>query len=152
MFPTRSSPSILLLACAALSNTTAVALPDANQTATLVEALRRAAPHTDDPTLYSDWKMREGAIAHWTPRCVGVSVPPAEFAANPVMVRETVACVMGPVLEAQMAASGGDEDLAVRRTTAWWMVGDPNQYQAEGSINSYVSRVLRYYWALRTAQ
>jgi hypothetical protein len=118
--------------------------------AALVEALRQAAPPTDDPTLYTDWKMQAGAIASWTRRCVGVAVPPAELAENPVMARETVTCVMGPVLAEQTRLAGGDEGLGARRAAAWWMTGDPAGYQAAG-IASYLDRVLSQYWTLRTA-
>ncbi len=142
--------TLLLVMIATLYNAPALARPDPLQTAVLVEALRMAAPHTNDPALYSDWKMRTEAIARWTRRCIGTEVPPAEFAGNPVMVRETVACVIGPVLEEQMTLTGGDEGLAVRRATAWWMVGDPDQHQNTGGINTYVGRVLGYYWGLRT--
>jgi len=122
----------------------------ADPVAALVEALRQAAPNTDDPTLYTDWKMQEGAISRWTRRCVGVQVPPAELAENPVMTRETVTCVMGPVLVQQTSLAGGDEELGVRRAAAWWMTGDPEQYQSV-AIASYLDRVLRHYRTLRTA-
>jgi hypothetical protein len=116
----------------------------------LVEALRQAAPHTDDPALHTDWKMKEGAISHWTKRCVGVPVPATELEGNPVMTRQTVTCVMGPVLRQQMGQVAGDEEAAVRRAAAWWMTGDANQAQAPG-IASYLDRVLSHYRALRSA-
>jgi len=122
--------------------------PAIDASAALVEALRQAAPRTNDPTLYTDWKMQEGAITRWTRRCVGVQVSPMELAEDPVMARNTVACVMGPVLAEQMRLAAGDEALAVRRTAAWWMTGDPAQYQAPG-IAAYLDRVLSHYWALQ---
>jgi hypothetical protein len=128
----------------------ASATADTAAVTALVEALRQAAPPSDDPTLYTDWKMQAGAIASWTRRCVGVAVPPAELAENPVMARETVTCVMGPVLAEQTRLTGGDEGLGVRRAAAWWMTGDPAGYQAAG-IASYLDRVLSHYWTLRTA-
>ena len=150
MFPTRSNDLVIVLTMLTfLGSIPAIATPDPDQTAAFVEALRRAEPHTNDPTLYSDWKMRTEAIARWTQRCIGVAVPPTEFAADPVMARETVTCVMGPVLAEQMTLTRGDEGLAVRRATAWWMVGDPNLRQATGSIDSYINRVLGNYWTLR---
>lgn len=132
--------AMLLWASVAAADTTAVTA--------LVEALRQAAPQTKDPTLYTDWKMQAGAIASWTRRCVGVQVPPGELAEDPVMTRNTVTCVMGPVLEEQMRLTGGDEGLAARRATAWWMTGDAAQYGAVG-IATYLDRVLGHYWRLR---
>jgi hypothetical protein len=123
---------------------------DSTAIAALVEALRQAAPQTNDPTLYTDWKMQAGAIASWTRRCVGVTVPPAELAENPVMARQTVTCVMGPVLAEQTRLAGGDEGLGVRRAAAWWMTGDPARYQA-ADIAAYLGRVLSHYWTLRNA-
>jgi hypothetical protein len=115
--------------------------------AALVEALRQSAPRTEDPRLFTDWKMQAAAIGRWSRRCLGVAVPPGEFAANPVQVRETVACVMGPVLAEQLRRADGDEALAVRRAGAWWMTGDPEREQAP-ELAPYLDRLLSNYWAL----
>jgi hypothetical protein len=37
-----------------------------------------------------------------------------------------------------------DETLAVRRAAAWWMTGDPDQYDQE-STAEYTNKVLFYY-------
>jgi hypothetical protein len=115
----------------------------------LVEALRLAAPNTKDPSLYTEWKMQAGAIASWTRRCVGVQIAPTDLAENPIMTRDTVSCVIEPVLSEQISQAGGNEELGVRRTAAWWMTGDAAQYQAKG-IATYLDRVLGYYWSLRS--
>jgi hypothetical protein len=118
--------------------------------AALVEALRLAAPKTNDPSLYTDWKMRAGAISSWTKRCVGVEVPAEELNANPVMARDTVRCVMGPILAEQRNLAEGNEDMAVRRAASWWMTGDPGQYQAV-ELTAYLDRLINAYWSLRAA-
>ncbi|NEO55991.1 MAG: hypothetical protein F6K54_24725 [Okeania sp. SIO3B5] len=51
---------------------------------------------------------------------------------------------MEDILKEQYAASGNDESLAVRRAAAWWMAGDPNQYN-QGEIASYTEKVLGFY-------
>ena len=53
-------------------------------------------------------------------------------------------CVMGAVLREQYAASNHDEAVAVQRAAAWWMTGDPAQYQSE-AIRPYIEKVLRLY-------
>jgi hypothetical protein len=40
--------------------------------------------------------------------------------------------------------SGNNESLAVRRAAAWWMAGDPEQYNSE-RISGYTEEVLQYY-------
>ncbi len=118
------------------------------QTTALVEALRRAAPDTTDPGLYSDWRMRPTTIAAWTKRCTGVAMPAEELAANPILARETVTCVMGSTLARELVTSGGNEELAIQRAAAWWMLGDPEQYQAP-TIATWMGRLMSNYRQLR---
>ena len=37
-----------------------------------------------------------------------------------------------------------DEAVVVQRATAWWMTGDPEQYQS-GATRPYIQKVLRLY-------
>lgn len=112
----------------------------------LVEALRLAAPDTgmEDDGLYSDWQIKPENIPRWSRLCIDQELTPEEFAANEAQAREVLACVMSDVLQEEYAASGNDESLAVRRAAAWWMAGDPNQYNSE-SISGYTEEVLQYY-------
>lgn len=111
-----------------------------------VEALRLAAPNTGIPNdgLYSPWKVKAPNIVRWSKRCLGRELSTEEFDAKPDLAREVVACHMSRVLREQYAQSRNDESVAVRRAAAWWMAGDPEQYD-RGSTAAYTERVLRYY-------
>ncbi|WP_242541366.1 hypothetical protein [Phormidium pseudopriestleyi] len=112
----------------------------------LVEALRLAAPDTgmEDDGLYSDWQIKPDNIPRWSRLCIQQELTPAEFEANEAQAREVLACVMSDVLQEEYEASGSDESLAVRRAAAWWMAGDPEQYNSE-RISGYTQEVLQYY-------
>lgn len=112
----------------------------------LVEALRLAAPDTgmEDDGLYSEWQIKPDNIPRWSRLCIDQELTPAEFEANEAQARAVLACVMSDVLQEEYEASGNDESLAVRRAAAWWMTGDPNQYNSE-RISGYTQEVLEYY-------
>lgn len=116
------------------------------QVAALVEALRQAAPQTGqvDDGLYSDWQVMPGNIPRWSSSCIGRELSPAEFEASPDVARSVVTCVMRDVLQEEYEASGNDEMLAVRRSAAWWMRGDPSQYDSS-EIADYVQTVVDVY-------
>ena len=134
----------LLAAATAWAWAAAPALSDAKVGA-LVEALRVAAPPTSaDPGLYSDWRIKPDNITRWAKHCLDREVAPEEFAADDTIARPTLVCVLGPVLREQFAQSQGTEMVAVQRTAAWWLTGDPNQYRS-GSTSDYTLRVLEAY-------
>ena len=111
----------------------------------LVEALREAAPPSSpDSGLYSDWRIKPDNINRWSRRCLNQEVTPEQFAADPGLARQMLACVMGKVLREEFAASGNNEIVAVQRAAAWWMTGDPAQYR-NGSTSAYTLRVLEAY-------
>lgn len=116
------------------------------QVAALVEALRQAAPETGraDDGLYSDWQIMAGNIPRWSRSCIGRELSPTEFEASPEVARSVVTCVVRDVLEDEYEASGNDELLAVRRSAAWWMRGDPSQYNSS-EIADYIGRVVTAY-------
>ena len=119
----------------------------AARVAAFVEALRQAAPHTGraDDGLYSDWKIKPANIPRWSQRCIGQALTPEEFAARPATARVVLTCVMGEVLRAQYTASHHNEAVAVQRAAAWWMTGDPNQYNSDAT-RAYTQKVLRLYY------
>jgi hypothetical protein len=118
----------------------------AARVAAFVEALRQAAPQTGraDDGLYSDWKIKPANIPRWSKRCTGQELTPEAFASRPETARAVVTCVMGDVLREQYTASNHDEAVAVQRAAAWWMTGDPEQYQS-GATRPYIEKVLRLY-------
>lgn len=120
------------------------------QVSALVEALRQAAPQTErtDDGLYSDWQIMPGNIPRWSRSCIGRELSPTEFEASPQIARSVVACVMRDVLNDEYSASGNNEMLAVRRSAAWWMRGDPSQYNSS-EITGYVQRVVTAYESQR---
>jgi len=114
--------------------------------AALVEALRLAAPQTGrvDDGLYSDWQIKPGNIPRWSKQCIGRELSPADFEASPVTARAILVCVMRDVLNEQYDASNNNESVAIQRAAAWWMTGDPQQYN-QGSTAAYTQRVLNFY-------
>ena len=118
----------------------------AARVAAFVEALRQAAPQTGraDDGLYSDWKIKPANITRWSKRCTGEELSPEAFASRPETARAVVTCVMGDVLREQYTASNHDEAVAVQRAAAWWMTGDPAQYQSDAT-HPYTEKVLRLY-------
>jgi predicted chitinase len=69
---------------------------------------------------------------------------PAQFEANTAKAREVLACVMGDVVNEEYPNSGNSEAVTVRRAAAWWMTGDPNQYN-RGDTAPYTQKALQYY-------
>jgi hypothetical protein len=116
------------------------------QVDTLVEALRLSAPKTGIPKdgFYSAWQVKPDNIPRWSQRCVGRALTPAEFEANPELARQILVCVMGKVLREQFEVSNHNEVVAVQRAAAWWMTGDPNQYN-QAPTSRYTFKVLEAY-------
>ena len=116
------------------------------QVARLVEALRQAAPETDQPDdeLYGAWQVKAENIPRWSQQCLGKELTPIQFQDSPVTARSILVCMMRDVLSEQYKASNNDESLAVQRAASWWMTGDPSQYN-NGAIATYSQRVLNFY-------
>ena len=85
-----------------------------------------------------------GNIPRWSRSCIGRELSPTEFEASPDVARSVVTCVMRDVLKEEYGASGNNEMLAVRRSAAWWMRGDPSQYNSS-EIAEYVQKVVTAY-------
>jgi len=115
------------------------------QVIALVEALRVSAPQgrTAEP-LYGPWKIKPNNIIRWSRWCLGESVAPEALAANLQQTREVLVCIVGDVLAEEYATSAQNEEVAVRRTAAWWVSGNPNLYN-QGDIAVYTKEVLRSY-------
>ena len=136
----------LLLASTALGWLPAWAEVSEAQVAALVEALRLAAPTTGivNDGLYSDWQIKPDNIARWSRRCHNQELTPQEFEADPKVARRILVCKLRGVLAEQDITSHQDETLAVRRTAAWWMTGDPERYN-DPATAAYTQRVLDFY-------
>lgn len=132
-----AQPTASTAAAAQISNT---------QVGRLVEALRQAAPETNQPDdeLYGAWQVKAENIPRWSQQCIGKELTPIQFQYSPVTARSILVCVMRDVLSEQYKASNNDESLAVQRAAAWWMTGDPSQYNS-GAIATYSQRVLNFY-------
>ncbi len=119
----------------------------------LVEALRLAAPNTgiQNDGLYSDWQIKPDNIRRWSRLCTGKELTPAQFESSPVTARGVLACVMRDVFKDEYQASNNNESVAVRRAAAWWMTGDPNQYNST-AIAAYTQKVLDFYQQQRAKE
>lgn len=116
------------------------------QVQALVEALRLAAPQTgtENDGLYTDWQIKPDNIPRWSRLCINEEMTPAQFEANDRKAREVLGCVIEDVLKEEYPNSGNSEEVAIRRAAAWWMTGDPNQYNS-GQTAEYTQKVLRFY-------
>lgn len=112
----------------------------------VVEALRLAAP-PDIPNddLYGDWQVKSSNIAAWSKQCAGEQLTPDDFAVNVEIARGILVCKLTGVLANQYPLSGNTESVAIRRTAAWWMTGDPEQY-SRGAMAAYTQKVLDSYY------
>lgn len=121
------------------------------QVQALVEALRLAAPQTgtSNDGLYSDWQIKPDNIPRWSKLCIGQEMTPAQFEADQTKAKQVLGCVMGDVLKEEYPKSQNNEAIAIRRAAAWWMTGDPNQYN-QGQTASYTQKVLQFYQQQRS--
>ncbi|MBD2484669.1 hypothetical protein [Planktothrix sp. FACHB-1365] len=121
------------------------------QVQALVEALRLAAPQTGTANdgLYSDWQIKPENIPRWSRLCIGEEMKPDEFEKNQTKAREVLGCVMTDVLKEEYPKSQNNEAIAIRRAAAWWMTGDPNQYN-QGQTAAYTQKVLQFYQQQRS--
>lgn len=117
-----------------------------SQVNALVDALRLAAPQTGsgDDGYYSDWQVKPDNVTRWSKSCLGKTVTPAQFESDQATARKVITCVMRDVLRDEYRASGNNEALAVRRSAAWWMTGDPTRYDRKETI-AYTQVVLNLY-------
>jgi hypothetical protein len=115
----------------------------------LVEAIRLATPknHNQDDNLYGEWQLKPSAIRSWSRECLQQELTPDDFAANPQMSRTILQCKIGQILKREYATSTQDIFVAVRRTAAWWISGDPQQYKT-GIVGNYTLKVLEFYLQL----
>lgn len=129
-----------------LSHLPAQAQMTDTQVNALVEALRLAAPQTGsgDDGYYSDWQVKPDNVTRWSKSCLGKAVTPTQFEADQATARKIIACVMRDVLRDEYQASGKNEALAVRRSAAWWMTGDPTKYDSKDTT-AYTQVVLNLY-------
>jgi hypothetical protein len=94
--------------------------------------------------LYSDWQVSPENISRWSTKCTGKQISPQLFASDALQARNIVVCVLRDVVRTEYQASGKSENLAVRRTAAWWMTGVPEQYLKE-DVAAYSEKVWQLY-------
>lgn len=118
----------------------------------LVEALRLAAPQTGSGNdgYYSDWQVKPDNVTRWSKSCIGKTVTPSQFETDQVTARKVITCVMRDVLRDEYRASGNNEAIAVRRSAAWWMTGDPTKYNSKDTT-AYTQVVLNLYQKRKAA-
>jgi hypothetical protein len=115
-----------------------------------VEALRQASkPENPNTGLYSDWQVKANNIPRWSRLCLGREISPSEFQNNPSTARSIVTCVVRDVLSEEYRNSDKNDAIAVQRVAAWWMTGDPSQYNSGAS--QYAQKVLGFYRSSSTA-
>jgi hypothetical protein len=123
------------------------------QVGRLVEALRLAAQQRapGNNGLVSEWQILPENIPRWSKQCHTQELTPSQFEGSPLTARAILVCVMRDIYNEQYKASGNNESLAVRRTAAWWLTGDANQYNS-GSTAPYTQNVLAFYQPSSSSQ
>jgi hypothetical protein len=110
------------------------------------EALRQISVRgqTRSPGYYSDWQVKGDRIPLWSKQCLGRSITPEEFDSNQATAGTIVSCIVRDMMKLEIRTARNDEALAVQRVSAWWVTGDPNQFQAQG-VAPYTKQVLLAY-------
>lgn len=123
------------------------------QVGRLVEALRLAAQQRapGNNGLVSEWQILPENIPRWSKQCHTQELTPSQFEGSPLTARAILVCVMRDIFSEQYKASGNNESLAVRRTAAWWLTGNANQYNT-GSTAPYTQNVLAFYQPSSSSQ
>lgn len=139
----------LTLATGALAQTQPRSV-SAKQVGAMVEALRQAAPKTNNPNdgLYSDWQVKPDTIRGWSSQCLGRELTPTQFENSPVTARSIITCVVKSEFGQLFRAASNNEMKAVQNMACWWMTGQANACKS-GATASYVQQVTRLYQKLR---
>lgn len=117
------------------------------QVSALAQALRLSAdqgPGLGSEPYYSAWQVKGSSIPAWSKGCLGHSLTPQQFADSPDVARSVVLCVLDGNFRNEIAATGGNEAIAVQRVAAWWRTGDAARYR-DGSVSSYAQTVAGLY-------
>jgi len=145
--------SSLLLSLALLSALVAQAQnrsTSSRQVTAMVEALRKAAPKTNNPNdgLYSDWQVKPDTARGWSKQCLSREITPTQFANSPATARKVITCVVQDEFSKRLRATSNNEMQTVQSVACWWMTG---QYTGctNGPTAAYVQQVIRYYRQLR---
>lgn len=119
------------------------------QVATMVEALRRAAPQTGKPNdgLYSEWQVKPETLKGWSKNCLKKELTPTEFENNPAIARQVVSCITRREFNKQFTASGNNETEAVGSVACWWMTGNYTGCNS-GFTATYVKKVVNFFQQL----
>jgi hypothetical protein len=116
------------------------------QVASMVEALRRAAPQTGSQSdgLYSEWQVKPETLKGWSKYCLKQELTPTQFENSPATARKVVSCIISRELNQQFGATKNNETTAVRDVACWWMTG---KYKGcdSGFTATYVQKVVSFY-------
>ncbi len=112
----------------------------------VAEALRRVTlqGNTRNPGYYSDWQVKGDRIPLWSQQCLGRGLTPEQFEADQAAATAIVTCIVQDMMRMEIRSAGNDEALAIRRLAAWWVTGDPEQYDTN-VVSDYTKRVLSVY-------
>jgi hypothetical protein len=116
------------------------------QLAALVNAVQQV-PVASEAGL-SEWQLAN--VSRWSQECRGRAITPEQFVGSPVTARWIIACKLRAVLPVEYRMAGNNEAIAVRRTAAWWLSGNPAGY-ANGEAAAYSQKVLNLYQQKRVA-
>ncbi|MBD2692863.1 hypothetical protein [Anabaena catenula] len=114
--------------------------------AAMVEALRLAAPQTNNPNdgYYSEWQVKPDTLKGWSKTCLKKELTPTQFENNPKIARQVISCITQRELNNQIQTTKNNETAAVRGVACWWMTGNYTGCD-KGFTADYVKKVVRFY-------
>lgn len=113
------------------------------QLGVLVDALNQANTETGgEPRPLSEWQTEN--IPRWSKQCMGRSLTPEQFTTSPVTARWVSICTLRDIVKTEYRLSGKNEAIALRRSAAWWVSGNPGRYNS-GETAAYTQKVLSLY-------
>jgi hypothetical protein len=134
--------SLCTIACLA-TNAQAQADPLA-QASRIAEALKQVSSRTKQPGYYSSWQVKGDRIPLWSRQCLGREMTPQQFEEDEANAGAVVVCILRDVIKQEIRSAKNNEAVAVQRTAAWWVTGDPNRYN-NANVADYTKQVLGAY-------
>jgi len=123
---------------------------NAGQVASMVEALRYAAPKgSPNDGYYSEWRVKPETLKGWSKHCLKQELTPTQFDHNRAIARKVVSCITRRELDKQLHATRNNETAAVRSVACWWMTGNYTGCN-HGFTGDYVQKVVGLYQQQRS--
>lgn len=146
LLPVLGGLMFMMLPCLPTVAQTQSSMQEFERANRVAEALRQVTVQAKmrNPGYYSDWQVKGDRIPIWSQQCLGRQLTPDEFEADRAVASTIVTCIVQDMMRQEIRSARNDERLAIRRVAAWWVTGDPGQYDTN-VVSAYTQRVLSAY-------